>query len=483
MRRTKIVCTLGPASRDPEIIARLIDAGANVVRLNFSHGTHEQHAAAFSAIRKIAASKSANVAVLMDLQGPKIRTGKLQNAGSVTLEEGKPLTITTEDVLGDARRVSTTYQNLPHDVQPGARILLADGLLELRVDCIDPPEVHCTVVRGGVLGQQKGINLPGVAVSAPSLTEKDIEDLQFGLELGVDFVALSFVRSPEDVLELKRRISAAGKSTPVVAKIERPEALSCFNGILDVTDAVMVARGDLGVEVDLCRVPQIQKTLIRMCNERGIPVITATQMLESMVTNARPTRAEVADVANAIYDGTDAIMLSGETAAGAFPVEAVAVMAQIAESADEAIAHAPRRDAFARFGDPKGNSSFNDAIGQAVARMTQVTRFHRIVVLTQSGYSAVAIARYRPQIPITAITLCEETRRLCALIWGVDAVASVEVQGMDDMVRVVDEILLGHKLAEPGNPVVIVAGTPLGIGGRTNLLHLHQTGERFPAPA
>ncbi|MCC6696494.1 MAG: pyruvate kinase [Candidatus Hydrogenedentes bacterium] len=481
MRRTKIVCTLGPASRDSETIAQLIDAGANVVRLNFSHGTHEQHAAAFAAIRQIAEHKGANVAVLMDLQGPKIRTGKLQNPDGVLLDEGQPLTITTEATLGDARRISTTYQNLPRDVQPGARILLADGLLELRVERIDPPEVHCTVVHGGLLGQHKGINLPGVAVSAPSLTEKDIEDLQFGLELGVDYVALSFVRSPDDVLALKSRISAAGKSTPVVAKIERPEALACFDEILAATDAVMVARGDLGVEVDLHRVPQIQKTLIRMCNERGIPVITATQMLESMVTNSRPTRAEVADVANAIYDGTDAVMLSGETAAGEFPVEAVTMMAQIAESADEAIAHSPRREGFARLNESRGNSSFNDAIGQAVARMAQVTRLHRIVVLTQSGYSAEAIARYRPQIPITAITLCEETRRLCALIWGVDAVASVEVQSIDDMVRVVDEILLGHKLAQPGDPIVIAAGTPLGIGGRTNLLHLHQTGERFPA--
>ena len=481
MRRTKIVCTLGPASRDPKTIARLIDAGANVVRLNFSHGTHEQHRTAFASIREIAASKGANVAVLMDLQGPKIRTGKLHNPDGVTLEEGKSLTITTDDVLGDARRISTSYKHLPHDVQPGARVLLADGLLELRVDRVEAPEVYCTVVRGGLLGNHKGINLPGVAVSAPSLTEKDIEDLQFGLDLGVDYIALSFVRSPEDVLALKGRIAAPGKSTPVVAKNERPEALGCFDEILAATDAVMVARGDLGVEVELHRVPQIQKTLIRTCNEQGIPVITATQMLESMLTSPRPTRAEAADVANAIYDGTDAVMLSGETAAGQFPVEAVTVMAQIAESADEAIANSPRCEGQARLHDSRGSNSFKDAIGQAVVRMTQVTRLQRIVVLTQSGYSAETIARYRPNTPITALTLSEETRRLCALIWGVDAVASVEVEGMDAMVRVVDEILLGQKLAHPGDPIVIVAGTPLGIGGRTNLLHLHRTGERLPA--
>jgi pyruvate kinase len=283
-----------------------------------------------------------------------------------------------------------------------------------------------------------------------------------------------------DVQDLKDRIAAAGKSTPVIAKIERPEALGCFDEIMDVADGIMVARGDLGVEVELHRVPQIQKSLIRLCVERGIPVITATQMLESMISSPRPTRAEANDVANAIYDGTDAVMLSGETATGKYPVDAVHVMSEIAQSADEALATSPDRTVQSRFDNGRNRASFKDAIGQAVVRMTQVTDLKHIVVLTQSGYSAETIARYRPRIPVTAITLSEDTRRLCALIWGVDAVQSTVVESIDDMIRVIDAIMLDRKLADPDDPIVIVAGTPLGVGGRTNLLHLHRVGEVQP---
>lgn len=481
MRRTKIVCTLGPSSNRRETIDALIAAGMDVARLNFSHGTHADHRATYATLREAAAAAGRNIAVLMDLQGPKIRTGKLDGGKPVTLVPGAPLVITTEPVAGNASRISTTYGQLANDVKPGDRILLADGIMELRVDRVAPPEIHCTVIRGGMLGEKKGINLPGVAVSAPCLTEKDIEDLEFGLGLGVDYVALSFVRSPNDVVDLKTRIAAFGKNTSVIAKIERPEALSRFSDIVETADAVMVARGDLGVEVELHRVPQIQKSLIRMCNEMGVPVITATQMLESMMTNSRPTRAEAADVANAIYDGTDAVMLSGETANGEYPVETVTTMAKIVETADEAIASAPHHEVHARLRDRSTHDAgFKEAIGQAVVRITQVIHVKRIVVLTKSGFSAIAISRYRPRTPITAITLREETQRRCALFWGVDAVACVSHDDFAHLVKAIDEIVVSKSLASAGDALLIVAGVPLGAGGRTNLVHLHRVGENHP---
>jgi len=478
MRRTKIVCTLGPSSSTRETIEQLVRAGMNVARFNFSHGTHDDHRERYRLVRSIADELGQNIAILQDLQGPKMRTGKLEGGRPIELVEGAPFCITTRAMIGNQHKVSTSYALLDRDVQAGDRILLADGTMELHVEDVEPPDVRCVVVRGGILGENKGINLPGVAVSAESLTAKDVDDLDFGLELGVDFVALSFVRTPDDVRRLKERIAAAGKSTPVVAKIERPEALARFDEIVNEADAIMVARGDLGVEVDLHRVPQIQKSLIRVCNERGVPVITATQMLESMMNSIRPTRAEAADVANAIYDGTDAVMLSGETASGRYPVEAVAVMARIVESADDAISSGPFREVRMRLSESgDGESGFKEAIGQAVVRMTQVVDLKRIVVFTQSGYSAEAIARHRPRTPITAITLNEEARRRCALVWGVDAMASVEVKSVAEMTQVVDEIILERSLGTKGDSVVIVAGLPLGAGGRTNLLHLHRVGD------
>lgn len=478
MRRTKIVCTLGPASNRRETVDALVAAGMDVARLNFSHGTHVVHQAAFEHVRAAADAHGRAVAVLMDLQGPKIRTGLLENGAPVELVRGAPFTITVEGVIGNASRVSTTYDSLVRDVRPGDRILLSDGVLELHVDRVTDKDVHCTVLRGGVLGERKGINLPGVRVSAPCLTEKDLDDLAFGLQLGVDYVALSFVRSPTDVLDLKTRIAHAGYTTPVVAKIERPEALDNFDEIVQAADAIMVARGDLGVEVELHRIPQIQKSLIRSCNERGVPVIVATQMLESMMTMSRPTRAEANDVANAIYDGADAVMLSGETAGGRYPIEAAATMARIAESADNAIAAAPYREVQTRLRDHSvKEGAFEEAIGQAVVRITQVTPVKRIVILTKSGFSALAVARYRPRTPITAITLGEDTRRRCALFWGVDAVASVETANLGELIALVDAAMLRHNLARNGDPILVVAGTPFGAGGRTNLVHLHRIGD------
>jgi pyruvate kinase len=479
MRRTKIVCTIGPSSSGEAKVRALLEAGMDVARLNFSHGDHKVHLENHRTLRHCAQSMGVNLAIMMDLQGPKIRTRSLENGAPVLLEEGKPFTITTEDIVGNKSRVATTYANLPGDVNRGERILLADGTLELKVVAKTDTEVECVVVLGGMLGEKKGINLPGVKVSAPSLTNKDIEDLDFGLKLGVDYVALSFVRTPKDIVEAKERIAASGKSAHVVAKIERPEAIEHFDAILNETDAIMVARGDLGVEVDLQRVPQIQKQLIRACNDKGVPAITATQMLESMMNSPRPTRAEAADVANAIYDGTDAIMLSGESASGKFPIESVKMMNEIARCTDNAISASPPRDIFMRMRESsiRRQGSFSDAIGQAVTRLTQLVSPKRIVCFTKSGHTAVTISRYRPQTPITAMTLTEESRRRCALYWGVDAISGGEVENTDAMIRLVEESLLQRGLVEKNDTIIIVAGTPLGLGGRTNLLKLHRVGE------
>jgi len=339
MRRTKIVCTIGPATSSEERLEQLMRAGMNVARLNFSHSTHQEHELVIERVRAISARLRYPVAILQDLQGPKIRTGPLQDGKPIMLVDGAHVTITTRDVVGNAQLISTTYKALPQDVKIGDRILLNDGLLELRVIGKSETEVECAVVHGGELGEHKGINLPGVAVSAPALTEKDRDDLQFGIAHGVDYVALSFVRSPEDVQEAKQLIQQYATEVygekgrwdiPLIAKIEKPEAIEHLDEILNVTDGVMVARGDLGVEMAPEKVPLIQKRLIARCNELCLPVITATQMLESMVTNPRPTRAEVNDVSNAIFDGTDAVMLSAETSVGAFPIEAVQMMTRIA---------------------------------------------------------------------------------------------------------------------------------------------------------
>ncbi len=475
MRRTKIVCTIGPSSESEERIHELIRAGMDVARLNFSHGEHADHARAHQRIREAASDLNRPVATLMDLQGPKIRTGLLENGAPIELKDGASLIITTENIAGTAARISTTYAELPQDVKPGDTISMADGVLELKVEAVSAPEVRCRVIHGGSLGQHKGINLPGVAVSAPSVTEKDMEDLKFGLSLGVDYVALSFVRRPEDIRKVKRAIQEAGSRAQVVAKIERPEALECFEDILAETDVVMVARGDLGVEVPLDQVPQIQKDLIRKCNAYGTPVITATQMLESMMSNPRPTRAEANDVANAIYDGTDAVMLSGETAAGRFPIESVCTMARIAQAADEAIARMPAPHGDDHF-DVHANA-FSKAIGNAVYHTCEALRPRRIVCFTSSGYTAARIARYRPRAPISAFTLTEEAQRRCALYWGVDAVLCQEERTIDEMMATMDQMLLAHGLAQMGDTIIVAAGTPLAVAGRTNLMKLHVVGD------
>lgn len=487
-RQTKIVCTIGPASCSPEMIEKLIDAGMDVARLNFSHGTHESHKERIKIIREVSARKNANVAILMDLQGPKIRTGKLAPPHVVMLEPDTTITVTTEKIVGDGNRISTTYANLPYDVKPGDRILLSDGTLELCVDSVVPPEVHCTVVRGGELGESKGINLPGVSIAEPSLTDKDRIDVALSIAEKVDFVALSFVRSPDDIRGLRELLRESDSDIGIVAKIERPEALAHIKEIAALSDAVMVARGDLGVEVNFEDVPSIQKTLINSCNELGVPVITATQMLESMVYAGRPTRAEVTDVANAIYDGTDAVMLSAETASGKYPVEACTVMARVASktdaenqrtSTDRRMRELRRDELQKRREGMRGVhlNSYADAIGQAVFRMCESLDITRIVCFTKTGYTAGAIARYRPRVRITAITNRESTCRKCAIMWGVSAVLTRDFDLIEVMVHEVEEQLLRHKAAAEGDTIIIVAGTPLAEGGRTNMLKLHTVGD------
>lgn len=487
-RRTKIVCTIGPATSTAERVRALIQAGMNVARLNMSHGDHALHRERFELIRACATALNANVAVMIDLQGPKIRTGKLRDGQLVELVEGAEFVITTEKILGDAHRVSTSYHNLPRDVKTGDRILMADGSLEVRVCRVHDEEVMCEVVRGGMLGEHKGINLPGVEIAEPSLTEKDLVDLAFGLDLGIDFVALSFVRHPNDLHRARAFMAEHGKSAAIIAKIERPEGLARFSEILPLCDAVMVARGDLGVEVDFEDVPVIQKRLINQCNEAGTPVITATQMLESMITHAQPTRAEVTDVANAIFDGTDAVMLSAESAAGQFPIEACATMAKIAFKADTELAKSPGAERLARMravdlmrhvqadSTARGNE-FALSIGQAVCRMVDTLKVTRIVCFTTSGYTASTIARFRPSVRIAAITNTQATCRRLAMMWGVDAYVVEDFDLIDHMLRRVDALLVEQDLAKVGDTVIIVAGTPLVVGGRTNLLKLHTVGE------
>jgi pyruvate kinase len=468
MRRTKIVATIGPASSSPEVIAQLIDAGMDVARLNFSHGTHQEHAERIVVLREVAQQAGRPLAILQDLQGPKIRTGELQNGGPVQLHAGQHFDITTREIIGTAERVSTTYQALPRDVLPGDRILLSDGLIELRVLAVTDDEVQTIVVHGGELRESQGINLPGVNVSAPALTDKDIADLEFGLAQGVDYVAISFVRRAADLSEVKARIAAAGKHTPVVAKIEKPEALNDLSAILEITDAIMVARGDLGVEMPAEEVPIVQKQIIEAANAMGVPVITATQMLDSMIRNPRPTRAEASDVANAIIDGTDAVMLSGETATGLFPIESVRMMTRIAGVAEASGRHGdylPMAEA-----STTKRSGVASAISAAACAIVRALPVQAIVAFTMSGSTARLVAHLRPTVPILALTPSEEVYRRLNLVWGVTPIMSEYVDRLDDLGVSVRAVLLERGFAKPGDMVVMTGGHPIAARGATNFV-------------
>ncbi len=468
MRRTKIVATIGPASSSPAMIERLLDAGMDVARLNFSHGTHDEHARRIVSLREAAARKGRPLALLQDLQGPKIRTGALAEHKPVMLAAGTRLTITTREVQGTTDLVGTTYAALPRDVNPGDRILISDGLIEVRVLRVSADEVETEIVSGGELREHQGINLPGVDVSAPALTEKDVTDLAFGLAHGVDYVALSFVRQAADVVEIKERIAAAGHETPVIAKIEKPEALDEFQGILEAADGIMVARGDLGVEMPAEQVPIVQKQLIEAANKVGKPVITATQMLDSMIRNPRPTRAEASDVANAIIDGTDAVMLSGETATGSYPIEAVRMMTRIAEVTEASGRHGDHGPEIAwRFHEQPTVAA---AISSAVQAIVQALPVAAIVAFTMSGNTARLMARQRPRAPIFAFTPSEEVYRRLSLVWGVTPILSPYVDRLDDLGVAVQTALISQGYARHGDQVVMTGGHPIAAHGQTNFV-------------
>jgi pyruvate kinase len=441
----------------------------DVARLNFSHGSYEDHAKSIEMLRAASVKVQKPIAILADLQGPKIRTGRLAGGSPVLLRAGQTFVITTAQVLGDSTRVSTTFRQLPKEVHRGDRILLSDGLIELRVEKVRGREVICQVVNGGALGENKGINLPGVKLRVPALTAKDRQDLRFALKHEANYIAVSFVRRPEDVVLAKTLVRRAGKETPVIAKLEKPEAIENLDGIMRVADGVMVARGDLGVEMSPEKVPVVQKTIIARARQFRRPVITATQMLESMTENPRPTRAEASDVANAIFDGSDAVMLSAETATGKYPVEAVSMMARIIEVAEDSITEFPRPA-------PQEQLKVAETVAELVCHASRELRMKVIAVFTHSGFTARLISRYRPMVPIVAFSPEAETRRRLALIWGVRPRNIPDVRKIDGLAAVAEKRLLEERLVRKGDVIGIVAGTPMGIRGTTNFMKFHVIG-------
>jgi pyruvate kinase len=467
-RSAKIVCTLGPASNSPEMIVRLMEAGMDVARLNFSHGTHEDHARVIKRLREASGRLAKPIGILADLQGPKIRTGTLKGKQPVPLVTGQRFTISIRPVEGTSAGVSTTYKRMARDVSRGDRILLGDGLIELRVLTTTSTTVVCEVVNGGLLGEHKGINLPGVKLKIPAVTAKDHADLVFALQQGANFVAVSFVRSAKDVLQAKKAISRQKQDVPVIAKLEKPEAIDNLDEILDVSDAVMVARGDLGVEMSPEKVPVVQKQIIARACEARRAVITATQMLESMTLNPRPTRAEASDVANAVFDGSDALMLSAETASGAYPLEAVQMMDRIIREAEASNAHILRPHP----------AQFNiaETASELICHASEELDMKVIAVFTETGFTARLVSKHRPLRPIIAFSTIQETRRRLSLNWGVFPRTISKVHNIEELVRTAEKRLLEEHLVKPGDVVGIVAGTPLFVGGTTNIMKFHVIG-------
>ena len=468
-RRAKIVCTLGPATDPPERMRALVEAGMDVARLNFSHGAHADHATRFHGVRDAADAAGRNVATLADLQGPKIRLGRFTD-GPVQWATGERIRITVEDIEGDHDRVSTTYKQLANDVKPGDRLLVDDGNVALVVvDVEDGTDVVCDVSEGGKVSNNKGLSLPGVAVSVPALSEKDIDDLEFALRLGVDWIAMSFVRSPDDIKLAHAVMDRVGIRRPVIAKIEKPEAVERLVDIALAFDGVMVARGDLGVELPLEQVPMVQKRAVAVCRDYAKPVIVATQMLESMISHSRPTRAEASDVANAVLDGADAVMLSGETSVGKYPVQTVATMSRIITEVEHSevevaeLLHDPR--------------TTGGVISKAAKDMADALGATALVAFTQSGDTARRLARLHSRAKVLAFTPEETVQRQLALSWGVQAHRVWTVQTTDEMVRQVDSALLAQRVCRPDDLVVIVAGTPPSTPGATNTIRVHHIGD------
>ena len=469
MRRAKIVCTLGPAVESIEKITELIDAGMNMARLNLSHGSHDEHQKRLDLVR--AASKKANkaVAILVDLQGPKIRLGKF-SSGPHELSRGDTFTITTDDIAGTKDKVSTTYKGLPGDCKAGDAIMIDDGKVSVQVVQVKGNDVITKVIQPGMVSNNKGINLPGVAVSLPALSEKDIADLRWGLKAGVDFIALSFVRNAADIKDIHKIMDEVGVKVPVIAKIEKPQAVENLQEIVDAFDGIMVARGDLGVELPIEDVPMVQKRCITMARESAKPVIVATQMLDSMISNSQPTRAEATDCANAVLDGADALMLSGETSVGDFPIDTVKVMARIIERTEEValdqippLKHSPATKA--------------GAITKAATEVGSTVGAKYLVAFTQSGDSARRMSRLRSPIPMLALTPEIGTYNRLALSWGVESLLTASVNHTDEMVMQVDTILIESKRVKIGDLVLIVAGSPPGIPGSINAMRVHKIGD------
>ncbi|MFA5880198.1 MAG: pyruvate kinase [Candidatus Margulisiibacteriota bacterium] len=470
MRKTKIVATLGPACNNYETIKKLIEKGLNVARLNFSHATHQEHKMNVDLLRKASAELDKPVAILQDLQGPKIRTGKLKNSKPVTLVNDQKFVITIRNIVGDNNEVCTVYKGLPKDAEVGKHIFLSDGLINLEVLEITDQDVICKVLNGGVLREHQGINLPGSHISSPAVTEKDIQDLKFGLKLNVDYVAISFVRTAQDIIDVKKLIKDLGHDTPVIAKLERQEAIEDLDQILDVADAVMIARGDLGVELPPEQVPLLQKKIIKAANKKSVPVITATQMLESMIEHPRPTRAETSDVANAILDGSDAVMLSGETASGLYPVESIEMMSKIAEYVEENFNHLCAKN---KATDKLPNTeNISEGIGAAVSTIENTMPISAIWVHTMSGSTAKLISHFRPTVPIYAFTPNEKILRRLSLFWGVMPFKVKFYKNYQGLEETVYPLLKKYKLAKKGDIVVVTGGYPIKNCGPTNFLKI-----------
>ena len=475
MRKTKIVCTIGPASESPEVLEQLILAGMNVARLNFSHGSHEEHAVRIATIRDVAAKLDKTIGILLDTKGPEIRTHNMKN-GEVHLVSGQVIDISMEEVEGNESVFSVTYSQLIEDVNQNDTILLDDGLIALRVLATDTEKrlIHTIVENAGVLKNKKGVNVPGVSIKLPGITEKDAQDILFGIEQGIDFIAASFVRTAKDVLEIRELLEQNGGShIQIIPKIENQQGVDNIDEIIEVSDGLMVARGDLGVEIPAEEVPLVQKTLIKKCNQVGKPVITATQMLDSMQRNPRPTRAEASDVANAIIDGTDAIMLSGETAAGLYPVESVKTMNRIAEHTENSLDY---RSIVSTRSREKG-TTMTEALSQAVSYTSINLGVKAVLAPTSSGTTAKMIAKYRPGVPIIAITNERTTAQKLTLVWGVSPIVTPKVTTTDEILELSVDEALKHKYVDHGDVVVITAGVPVGEAGTTNLMKVHVIGD------
>ncbi|MDX9871856.1 MAG: pyruvate kinase [Clostridia bacterium] len=472
LRRTKIICTIGPATESNQVLQELLRSGMNVARLNFSHGTHEEHKKRLQAVREASEETGIPVAVMLDTKGPEIRIGLLEK-GRAELITGEEVILTTQEILGNKTRIFVNYAGLPRDLSVGTGILLDDGLLELKVERIEGTEIYCRVLNGGILSDRKKVNVPDVPIKLPGLTPQDIADITFGVEEDFDYIAASFIRSAEDVLAIRKVLEALSADIAIISKIENRQGVQNIEEIIQVSDGIMVARGDLGVEIPAEEVPIVQKKLIEKCNQAGKPVITATQMLDSMIRNPRPTRAEASDIANAIYDGTDAIMLSGETAAGKYPIAAAQTMARIARRIEASLDWSDR----SRQKNAGYTAATIDAIGHATCDMAQSLGAEAIITATKTGSTALMISKYRPLKPIIAVTPLPRILRRLLLVWGVYPLMAPETVSTDAMIDSALSAALEAGYVRQGNLVVITAGNPVGIPGSTNLIKVHTIGE------